>query len=60
VILSYFFLEKKIDVIEFFKLMNLENTYQQNLWGYVDEQKKIDEHSLLTLQKISFFFKNVN
>ncbi len=60
VILSYFFLEKKIDVTEFFKLMNLENTYQQNLWGYVDEQKKIDEHSLSTLQKISFFFKNVN
>ena len=60
VILSYFFLEKKIDVTEFFKLMNLENTYQQNLWGYVDEQKKIDAHSLSTLQKISFFFKNVN
>ena len=38
----------------------LENTYQQNLWGYVDEQKKIDAHSLSTLQKISFFFKNVN
>ncbi len=60
VILSYFFLEKKIDVPDFFKLINLENTYQQNHWGYVDEQKKMDEHSLSTLKKISFFFKNVN
>ena len=40
VILSYFFLMKKIDIPEFFKLINLENKYQQNLWGYVDEQKK--------------------
>ena len=60
VILSYFFLMKKIDIPEFFKLINLENKYQQNLWGYVDEQKKIDEDSLTTLKKISFFFKNVN
>ena len=60
VILSYFFLMKKIDIPEFFKLINLENQYQQNLWGYVDEQKKIDEHSLTILKKISFFFKNVN
>ena len=51
---------KKIDIPEFFKLINLENQYQQNLWGYVDEQKKIDEDSLTTLKKISFFFKNVN
>jgi len=60
VILSYFFLMKKIDIPEFFKLINLENKYQQNLWGYVDEQKKIDEDSLTTLKKISFFFKSVN
>ena len=60
VILSYFFLMKKINVPEFFKLINLENKYQQNIWGYVEEQKKIDEDSLTTLKKISFFFKNVN
>ena len=60
VILSYFFLTKKVDVEQFFKLINLENKHQQNLWGYVDEQKKMDEHSLTTLKKISFFFKNVN
>ena len=51
---------KKIDILEFFKLINLENKYQQNLWGYVDEQKKIDEDSLTTLKKIFFFFKSVN
>ncbi len=60
VILSYFFLEKQINVLQFFKLINLENKFQQNLWGYVDEQKKVDEYSLTTLKKISFFLKNVN
>tara|TARA_B100000963_G_scaffold361134_1_gene395045 strand:+ start:2236 stop:2907 length:672 start_codon:yes stop_codon:yes gene_type:complete len=60
VILSYFFLEKKIDTSEYFKLINLENRYQQDLWGYVDEQKKIDQHSLSILKKISFFLKSVN
>ena len=40
VILSYFFLENKVDISEFFKLINLENKFQQNQWGYVDEQKK--------------------
>ena len=60
VILSYFFLEKKINIPDFFKLINLENKYQQNLWGYVDEQRNIDEYSLSTIKKISFFLKNVN
>ena len=60
VILSYFFLEKKINIPDFFKLINLENKYQQNLCGYVDEQRNIDEYSLSTIKKISFFLKNVN
>ena len=60
VILSYFFLENKIDIPDFFKLVNLENTFQQNYWGYVDEQKKKDQYYLATLKKISFFLKNVN
>ena len=60
VILSYFFLERKIDITEFFKLINLENKFQQNFWGYVDDQKKLDQHNLLTLKKISFFLKNGN
>ena len=40
VILSYFFLNKKINISEFVELTNLENRFQQNLWGYVNEQKK--------------------
>jgi chaperone required for assembly of F1-ATPase len=60
VILSYFFLKNKIDIPEFFKLINLENKFQQNHWGYVDEQKKNDQYYLSSLKKISFFLKNVN
>ena len=60
VILSYFFLNNKINISEFFKLTNLENKFQQNLWGYVDEQKKNDQYYLSTIRKISFFLKNVN
>ena len=60
VILSYFFLENKVDISEFFKLINLENKFQQNHWGYVDEQKKNDQYYLSSLKKISFFLKNVN
>ena len=60
VILSYFFINNKLNISEFFKLTNLENKFQQNLWGYVDEQKKIDQYHLSTIRKISFFLKNVN
>ena len=60
VILSYFFINNKLNISEFFKLTNLENKFQQNLWGYVDEQKKNDQYYLSTIRKISFFLKNVN
>ena len=60
VILSYFFLENRVDIPEFFSLINLENKFQQNHWGYVDEQKKNDQYYLSSLKKISFFLKNVN
>ena len=60
VILSYFFLNNKINISELFKLTNLENKFQQNLWGYVDEQKKNDQYYLSTIRKIYFFLKNVN
>jgi chaperone required for assembly of F1-ATPase len=60
VILSYFFLENKVNTPEFFRLINLENKFQQNHWGYVDEQKKNDQYYLSSLKKISFFLKNVN
>ena len=60
VILSYFFIEKKISYKKLFDLTNLENKFQQKLWGYVDEQKKLDSHSLEILKNISIFFKNIN
>ena len=40
--------------------MNLESKFQQNQWGYVDEQKKIDEDCLCSLKKISIFLKNIS
>ena len=55
VILSYFFLNNKINISEFFKLTNLENKFQQNLWGYVDEQKKTINTIYLQLEKFLFF-----
>ena len=60
VILSYFFLNKKINISEFVELTNLENKFQQNLWGYVNEQKKNDKYYLSIIRKISFFLKNLN
>tara|TARA_B100000035_G_scaffold214852_1_gene184100 strand:+ start:7451 stop:8122 length:672 start_codon:yes stop_codon:yes gene_type:complete len=59
VILSYFFLNKKINISEFVELTNLENRFQQNLWGYVNEQKKNDKYYLSIIRKISFFLKNL-
>ncbi len=60
VILSYFFIRKKIGYKKLFDLTNLEINFQQKSWGYVDEQKKLDSHSLEILKNISIFFKNIN
>ena len=60
VILSYYFLNNKIKYKKLFNLMNLESKLQQNQWGYVDEQKKIDEDCLCSLKKISIFLKNIS
>jgi chaperone required for assembly of F1-ATPase len=57
VILSYFFLDKKINYKELFDLVNIENKFQQNIWGYVDEQKKIDSDLLKIFSDISLFLK---
>ena len=57
VVLSYFFLEKKISCLQLFKLTNIENNFQQKKWGYVDEQKKNDAYVNEILNKISFFLK---
>tara|TARA_B100000287_G_scaffold382923_1_gene388384 strand:+ start:4854 stop:5522 length:669 start_codon:yes stop_codon:yes gene_type:complete len=60
VVLSYFFLSGNINYLKLFKLINLESKFQQDKWGYVDEQKKIDNDYIVTLKKISFFFKIIN
>ncbi len=60
VILSYFFMNKKIDYNTLFKLSNLEYTYQQKRWGVVEEQKAIDKNFLEIIKNISIFLKNIN
>ena len=60
VILSYYFLNKEFKYKKLFILMNLESKLQQSQWGYVDEQKKIDEDCLCDLRNISIFLKNIS
>ena len=60
VILSYYFLNNEVKYKKLFNLMNLESKFQQSQWGYVDEQKKIDEDCLCSLKKISIFLKNIS
>ena len=60
VILSYFFINKKINYKTLYKLTSLEYNYQQKRWGVVPEQKNTDKNLLSTLKKISFFFKNLD
>ncbi|MBD23337.1 MAG: hypothetical protein CL572_06745 [Alphaproteobacteria bacterium] len=60
VILSYFFIIKKINYKQLFELTSIESKFQQKNWGYVDEQKKIDLDNINILKNISFFFKNIN
>tara|TARA_B100001029_G_C15007845_1_gene422272 strand:- start:461 stop:1126 length:666 start_codon:yes stop_codon:yes gene_type:complete len=59
VILSYFFLEKRITFVDLFELTNIENFIQQKKWGYVPEQREKDKEMLKILKNISIFFKNV-
>ena len=60
VILSYFFITRRLNYNKLFELTNIENNFQQEIWGYVDEQKKIDFQSIKILKNISIFFKNIN
>tara|TARA_Y100000589_G_scaffold314256_1_gene336513 strand:- start:8 stop:667 length:660 start_codon:yes stop_codon:yes gene_type:complete len=60
VILSYFFLNKRILSKKLFELSNIESIYQQKNWGLVDEQKKINDNYLESIKNISNFFKNIS
>lgn len=60
VILSYFFLNKKINYKTLYKLTNIEYNYQQKRWGTVEEQLLMDEDFIERIKNISFFFKNIS
>ena len=60
VILSYFFINKKINYKTLYKLTNLEYDYQQKRWGVVDEHLFIKKDFINIIKNISFFFKNIS
>ena len=57
VILSFFFLERKISSRKLFELSNVESIFQQKKWGVVNEQKIVDKDYLKSIKNISIFFK---
>ena len=54
------FIIRRITYKNLFELTNIEHNFQQKNWGYVDEQKRIDTHTVNILKNISIFFKNIN
>ena len=60
VILSYFFIKKKIRCKRFLKLVNIEYNYQQQRWGLLDEHKESDNYFLKIIQNINLFLKITN
>ena len=60
VILSYFFINKKINYKILYKLTNLEYNYQQKRWGVVEEHLIIKKDLIKIIKNISFFFKNIS
>ena len=60
VILSYFFVNKKINYKTLYKLTNIEYNYQQKRWGTVEEQLLMNEDFIQRIKNISFFFKNID
>ena len=60
VILSYFFVNKKINYKTLYKLTNIEYNYQQKRWGVVEEHLIIKKDLIKIIKNISFFFKNIS
>jgi chaperone required for assembly of F1-ATPase len=60
VILSYFFINKKINYKTLYKLSNLEYNYQQKRWGIVEEHLLMNKDFIESIKNISFFFKNIS
>ena len=59
-ILSYFFVNKKINYKTLYKLTNIEYNYQQKRWGIVEEQLLMNKDYIGRIKNISFFFKNIS
>ena len=59
-ILSYFFIKKKIRCKRFFKLVNIESDYQQKRWGLLEEHNKSNNYFLNAIQNIDLFLKITN
>ena len=60
VILSYFFINKKINYKTLYKLTNIEYNYQQKRWGTVEEQLLMNKDFIERIKNISFFLKNID
>ena len=57
IILSYFFIKKKISCKRFTKLVNIEYYYQQKKWGKVDEHNQSNLFFLEAVENIECFLK---
>ncbi len=59
VILSFFFMKKKISCKRLFKLVNIEYNYQQKRWGILKEHKLNNVFLENALVNIDYFLKNM-
>jgi chaperone required for assembly of F1-ATPase len=60
IILSFFFMKKKISCKRLFKLVNIEYNYQQKRWGVLKEHKLNNVFLENALANIDYFLKNMS
>ena len=60
IILSFFFMKKKISFKRLFKLVNIEYNYQQKRWGVLKEHKLNNVFLENALANIDYFLKNMS
>lgn len=59
IILSFFFMKKKISCKRLFKLVNIEYNYQQKRWGVLEEHKSNNVFLEDAFENINYFLKNM-
>lgn len=59
IILSFFFMKKKISCKRLFKLVNIEYNYQQKRWGVLEEHKLNNVFLENAFANIDYFLKNM-